>query len=169
LTRLEPAAARWSLGVRSAPDGNNKEQVEYLRGLAEDWREKIRTGHLSKHDAWMALMTRIMRTMEYPLLALTLTKDQCTHIMAPILSGGLNAIGLCKYLPRIVVYAPIKFQGLGLKFPHTMMGIDHVKMIMEEGQRNSPMGKKFRISLRANPDVVTKDRDNADVRTYTSD
>jgi len=149
LTSLEPEIARWSLGVRSAPDGNNEEQVEYLWGLAEDWREKIQMGHLSKHDAWMALTTRIMHTMEYPLPALTLTKAQCMYIMAPILTGGLNAIGLCKYLPRIVVYAPIKFQGLGLKFPYTTMGIDHMKMIMEEGQRNFHMGKKFWISLEA--------------------
>jgi len=60
LTHLEPHEARHSLGVQSAPDGNNKEQVEYLWGLSEEWREKIRTGHLSKHNAWMALTTRIM-------------------------------------------------------------------------------------------------------------
>jgi len=57
LTHLEPHEAQCSLGVRLAPNGNKKEQVGYLRGLSEEWREKICTGHLSK---WMALTTRIM-------------------------------------------------------------------------------------------------------------
>jgi len=85
--------------------------------------------------------------MEYLLAALTLTEAECTYIMAPILTGGLNAIGLCKSLPRTVVYAPIKFQGLGLKFLCTTMGIEHVRMMMEEGQWDSHMGQKLRMSL----------------------
>lgn len=96
LERLDPDEARKTLGVWLAPDGNNAEQVSQLRQVAEDWREKIRTGHLTRKDAWDALQMTVLKTLEYPLVALTLTEDECTHIMAPILERGLPAAGICR-------------------------------------------------------------------------
>jgi hypothetical protein len=52
-------------------------------------------GVLTKSDAWYALNTAIMKTMEYPLAAIYLSQKQWDHdAMAPILeaAGGLNAI-----------------------------------------------------------------------------
>jgi hypothetical protein len=37
LTRLPVSEARHSLGVQTAPDGNNMQQVEYMRSIAEEW------------------------------------------------------------------------------------------------------------------------------------
>jgi hypothetical protein len=73
LERLPPHVARRTLGVRLAPDGNNKEEVAYLRGIAEKWNAYTRAGHLQRHEAWYALNATVMRTLDYPLLALTLT------------------------------------------------------------------------------------------------
>ncbi len=67
----------------------------------------------------MALQTRIMKTIEYSLPALTLTKGQCNYIIALILTGGLNGIGICRNLPRVVVYAPLTTQGVGVTCIHT--------------------------------------------------
>jgi hypothetical protein len=63
------------LGVlRLAPDGNNEDKVKHLRGVAEKWKDHIRTEHLQHHEAWYALTAMVMKTIEYPLLALTLTE-----------------------------------------------------------------------------------------------
>ena len=90
-TSLSPNVARRTLGVRLAPDGNNEDEVKHLRGVAEKWKDHIRTGHLQQHEAWYALTATVMKTIEYPLLALTLTKEQCTHM--PVLMSGLPACG----------------------------------------------------------------------------
>jgi hypothetical protein len=50
---------------------------------------------LQRHEAWYALTVTVMKMIEYPLLALTLTAQQCSHIMAPILMSGLPAFGIC--------------------------------------------------------------------------
>ena len=42
-----PNVARRTLGVRLAPDGNNEDEVKHLRGVAEKWKDHIRTGHLN--------------------------------------------------------------------------------------------------------------------------
>jgi hypothetical protein len=54
---LPASEARQSLGVWMAPDGNNKQQVEYMQSIAEEWRDKIQMGHLTHYGAWTALTT----------------------------------------------------------------------------------------------------------------
>ena len=101
LTRLPASEARRSLGVRTAPDGNNKQQVEYMWSIAEEWRDKIRTGHLTHYEAWTALTTRVMKTLLYAVPAMNLTKKQSEYIMAPILDEWLLMLmGMQKYMPR---------------------------------------------------------------------
>jgi hypothetical protein len=39
--------------------------------------------------------------------------------MAPILMSGLNEMGMQKYMPRVVVYGPLKYQGLDILNLHT--------------------------------------------------
>ena len=70
LSRLPVDEARRSLGCWSAPDGNNKEQVNYMRSVAVEWGDKLRAGHLTKYEAWTALSTRVMKTLLYAAPAL---------------------------------------------------------------------------------------------------
>jgi hypothetical protein len=109
LACLSPDAAHRTLGMRLAPDGNNKAEIEYLHSIAEKWSADIHAaGHLQCHKAWYALTATIMHTLEYPLLALTLMARDCTHIMAPILFSGLLVLGICRNFPRDITYAPVK-------------------------------------------------------------
>ena len=96
------------LGVFLAMDGNTETQIEYTRRVADERYDKVRVGHLTRFDAWTAFNTTIMKSLEYPLLALTLTDNECTKIMAPVLKGGLPNMGICRMMARSLVYAPIK-------------------------------------------------------------
>ena len=149
LERLPPHTARRTLGVRLAPDGNNKEEIQHLRLIAEKWNAHIRAGHLQRHEAWYALTATVMRTIEYPLLALTLSARDCSYIMAPILSRGLPACGICRNFPRDVTYAPSKFQGIGLKNIFITMGLLRIDAIVHEGQASSITGCLIRTSIEA--------------------
>ena len=70
LTRLEPDQANRTLGVRLAPNGNEESQFQYMRKVAKEWKDQIRTGHLPRHLAWRSWQTSIMKTLEYPLSAM---------------------------------------------------------------------------------------------------
>jgi hypothetical protein len=110
---------RRSLGCWAAPDGNIKEQVNYMRSVAVEWGDKLRAGHLTKYEAWTALTTCVMKTLLYAAPALTILNVDANHIMAPILMSCLNALGMQWYLPWAVVYAPLKYQGRTCHFAPT--------------------------------------------------
>jgi hypothetical protein len=49
--------------------------------------------------------------------------DQLNYVMAPILRVGLSVSGICNSIKREVVYATIRYQGLGIKHPFITQGI----------------------------------------------
>jgi hypothetical protein len=64
-----------------------------------------------------------MKSIEYPLLATTMTKNQLDIIMRPILMSGLPRAGICRNMARIAIFASTKYQGLGLRHPHITQGL----------------------------------------------
>ena len=147
LQLLDPHEAKRMLGVFLAIDGSNDVQIKQMRKVAEVWYEKVRVGHLSRYDAWLALQSTVMKTIEYPLLALTLTEAECTHIMAPLLTGGLPKIGCCKSMPRSLVYAPLKYQGLDIHNLYTTQGLSHIKGLLNHIWQGTTTGKLLQTSL----------------------
>ena len=71
LTCYEPTTGKETLGVVLAPDGNNRDAYNKLQLKAQQWRDNILAGHLSPSLVWQAAKTTIMKTLEYPLPALT--------------------------------------------------------------------------------------------------
>ena len=54
----------------------------------------------------------VMKTLKYPLVALTLTEEECNYIMAPIVKGGLPRAGIYRNIPWEVIYGDIEYQCL---------------------------------------------------------
>ena len=71
-----------------------------------------------------------MKTIEYPLVATTFSKKDCAYFMAPILRFGLNSLCLQHRLPRALVYALLKFQGIGLRDPWATQLIAHLHLFL---------------------------------------
>uniref|UniRef100_A0A7R9YXM2 Uncharacterized protein n=1 Tax=Pseudictyota dubia TaxID=2749911 RepID=A0A7R9YXM2_9STRA len=83
--RLDPSTVSKILRLWIAPDGMTTKAVEEICLQTEKWADCVRSGHLHKTDAWIALKTTITKQIEYPLLALNLSEDDCDHIEHPIL------------------------------------------------------------------------------------
>ena len=147
LQLLNPHEAKRMLGVFLAIDGSNDVQIKHMRRVAEVWYDQIRVGHLSRYDAWSALQSTVMKTLEYPLLALTLTEAECSTIMAPVLTGGLPNIGVSRSMARSLVYAPLKYQGLDIHNLYTTQGLGHIMGLMNHIWQGSPTGNLLRTSL----------------------
>ena len=84
LKSLEVYDAAEMLGVYLAADGNNDEQVEELREKGEKWADQVRSGYMNRYEAWLSLTTTIMKSIEYPLPALTLAHFQVTRRGRPV-------------------------------------------------------------------------------------
>jgi hypothetical protein len=147
LDMLDPSEGRCTLGVHLAPDGNNVSAIHHLRRKAEEWRDHIKTGHLNKRDAWLATETTIMRSLLYPLPALTLTEKECNHIMAPVLEAGLQSSAICKNYPRAATYGPKDESGLNLPSLYTQQGLQQIAMIVDHLDSDDTMGDLLRTSI----------------------
>jgi hypothetical protein len=149
LEQLEVHDGRCTLGVHLAPDGNNKAAISHLRRKAEEWRDYIKTGHLNKKDAWLATESTIMKSLLYPLPALTLTEKECNYILAPVLEAGLQSSAICKNYPRAVTYGPKEEGGLNLPSLYTQQGVQRIATISDCLSSNDMTGELLRTTIEA--------------------
>jgi hypothetical protein len=79
LQRHEPDHPEVTLGVTLAVDGNSSGTIKKLQQAAKDFVDKIKPCSLSIHDIWQSFTTRIMKTLEYPAAATTLSWEEYSH------------------------------------------------------------------------------------------
>lgn len=132
LPRLEPQEANETLGIFLAMDGNQLAEVKSLRTKTSSFAEQIRTGFLQRDEAWHALHSTILKTLEYPMEAINLTKRQWEYVMAPLLQTTLPRSGIVRTFPRDVLYAPDQFMGMGIMHPFYRQNLKHLELVMKE-------------------------------------
>ena len=112
--RKKAAEAIETLGIFLLMDGNNKKQVKYLKKKANEFSSNARPVKVTRFQAKLGLDTTILKTLEYPMEAIDLEKNEWDKIMKPILNCILPKIGVNRKFPRKLVYAPSKLSGLGV-------------------------------------------------------
>ena len=64
---LPVEAAKCTLGVCIAPDGNMEDEAKFLEEVAKDWADNIQTGLFPRDLAWQSLTTTMLKKLEYSL------------------------------------------------------------------------------------------------------
>ena len=139
--------AKEMLGVFLAPDGNNAQQVKEMTKKTKYFGEMIRTRHLDRNEVWTSLTSVALKSLEYPLPALTLLEDECTKIMWPLLKAYLPRAGINRHFPRDVLYGKVEKQGIGLKNLYLSQGIAHIVDIINHTWHGSLTGTLISQSL----------------------
>lgn len=67
--------AHKNLGVILAPEDNNDAQVAMMCKTASQFGDSIRTGFIKGHDVMHALMTTVMRSINWSLPVITLSEE----------------------------------------------------------------------------------------------
>jgi hypothetical protein len=111
--RVEVSEARRTLGVRLAPDGNNRAEFTYLKNQCDLWADRLRCGMIPKRYAWRAFSSTIWPKVAYALPATTLSKTECESITKKMVSATLSATGVNQHMNRDLVFGDISRQGLG--------------------------------------------------------
>jgi len=88
IQRLEVHEAREALGIMSRPDCSMEDQVAAMQAKVAKWVDGIRTKRINATNAWCCLNSTIMKTMEHPLMATTLTEEDSGAIMWPLLQAA---------------------------------------------------------------------------------
>jgi hypothetical protein len=76
LEQVDIVEGRRTLGVRLAPDGNNKEEFTYLKEQSDQWADKIRSRTIPKVFTWQAFTSTILAKLSYAIPATILTQGQ---------------------------------------------------------------------------------------------
>lgn len=147
IQQLPTSKGMKTLGVILAPDGNNNDVVEAMTKKAEVWANLIYTGHLQREEVWRALNSTIIKSLEYPLTATTLTAEETQSIFAPIRQAALPKSGIVRTFPRDIVHAPTQYQGLGIPCLFATQQIKHIMTILKFGGTNTTTGALIRTSL----------------------
>ena len=142
--RLEPHQAKELLGIMIRPDGGEADQARAMLKKARQWRDSIRSKKIKKMDAWYAMNCTIMKTIEYPLMATTLSRAQLDTVMSPILTAALPKAGIQRHMPRAIVHGSHNVQGHEVHHPAATQTIQHVQAIMRHGVRMTMTGPLLR-------------------------
>jgi len=138
IERCEVSQAKEALGIQMRPDGCMEDEFQYLLKKAQDWSEAIRTKRISPAEAWYCLNSTIMKTIEYPLMATTLTRKQLKAIMQPIRQAALPKCKIQRRIPSDLLYGTLQTKGFAANDPgHTQL-IAHLQTILRHAHRDSP-------------------------------
>ena len=96
--------AKEMLGVLLAPDGNQEAQFQKSKGKMEKFAEYVRTGHVTRREAWLSLNMMAMKSFEYAIPAMTWTEKQYQEIMKPVLKHFLPKAGINRNISRDLLY-----------------------------------------------------------------
>jgi len=110
-TEKEP---RTYLGISQRTDGSEKDQIEKIYESIEKWNNQMRSSKLFPSQNLKATLTKISRSILYPLPALSLTEKHCTKISNKLYSACLPKCGVSSKFPVLFRYLPHQYQGLGL-------------------------------------------------------
>jgi hypothetical protein len=129
-------------------DGNNAVQITQLQKKTEDFAERMRTGFLSKNDAWYAINTIIMKTLEYPMMATTISEMDREYIMVPVLleAGLPSRVGLAQTFPQDILFGPTMIQGFGVFHPWYHQQLLHLIALLEHTQQQTMTGQLLTTS-----------------------
>jgi hypothetical protein len=134
LHRLIGTEARETLGLWITMDGNQPQQVLALIAKVLAWADKSRTKHLTKTEAWLSLRMGILKALQYPLAATSLSKKQCKLIDKKLLKAALLALGFPSSFPQVIAQAPPKvLLSLGIPALWNQQGIEHVAALLRHG------------------------------------
>jgi hypothetical protein len=149
LRRLQPEEAERTLGVMMAPCENGVAQIAALRSKAKQWAADLRPQHLLRYDVFPLIKSTILKSLEYPMPLTTLNPQTWVSIMSPVLQVCLPKAGICRSFPRAVVFAPLKYQGLGIPHPMSLQVFHHLDILLRHLANRTKTGTYLEANLQA--------------------
>ena len=149
LTRLEAHQSSRQLGVYTAPDGNMVDQIAHLKAKATDFAKNLKAnGLLSRNEVWLNTTHTIRKTMEYPMPAITVPRQDWDDIAKVIHTTALPRAGIVRTFPHAVLYGPSKYQGLGgyTDYWHDQE-LTHLMDFIKQVHSQTICGKRYQMAV----------------------
>ena len=97
--KYSPYEAREYLGVLQSTDGNDHHQyIDFLQKV-RDWNGKMKSSNLIPYFNLQAMCTKIYKSLQYPLPALTLSYNQLHDVSRFLTSASLPKCNISSKFP----------------------------------------------------------------------
>jgi hypothetical protein len=149
IDRLEVTEAKETLGLWIAADGNQTKQFEALLGKIKAWADRIRSGLLSVVETWYSLSTGILKILDYPLAATSISYKDCSRLMTLLLQAALPKMGLPRTYAHALCYATKNLFGQGITDIWVDQGLQKLCACLRNGDSDDITGVQIRMSLQA--------------------
>jgi hypothetical protein len=104
---------------------------------------------LDKNEAWKGILTMVMATLKYPTATTQLTEADWDYVLPPIFAAGLPKANIARNLPHDVLHGPILFQGLGAMHMFDHQELEHLKILLQHGNKDTKLTALLKHSWEA--------------------
>jgi hypothetical protein len=123
------------------PIGNQQDEVIRLRKKSETFASKINSQLINRADAVLAYEAFYLPAMRYSLAITLINQLDFENIQSSATTAFLASMGYNRNMPRTVTYAPKMYQGLGLRHLYNLQGCDGIRLLLQELNMESGIGK----------------------------
>jgi hypothetical protein len=146
IQRISTNKGQCTLGVRLAPDGNDKDEYTYRMQQAKQMGQQIKKAPLGREYIGIGFRAIWYMMIQYPLGATCFTIKQCRKLQAQYLPIFLSKMGINRMTPTAVRHGPLHLGGLDIFRLDTEQGIQHTKMVIGHLRKDDEVGKMLHIS-----------------------
>jgi hypothetical protein len=147
IKRIEVSKGMRTLGVRLAPDGNDKDEYEYRLDEATAMRDRLKTAPLSREHVRIGFKSIWKMKMQYPLGATCFNKKQCDKIQARYLPTCLSKMGINRTTAKAVRHGPVSLGGMDVFNLETEQAVEHTKLIVAHLRKDDEIGRMIKLSI----------------------
>jgi len=147
ICRYDPNEPRQYLGVLQTADGNDTYQLDKMYSDVATWNNRIaKTKMIPAHNL-NAMLTRIFKTLMYPLPALSLTYDECYKLSNKLTSSSIPKCNIASTFPLKFRYLPRKYHGLALPDLYLEQRLGQLRELLTHSDMEDVLGKQLKLSL----------------------
>jgi hypothetical protein len=118
-----------------------------MQKWAKNWSQQTKESTLKDHEAHTAMNITIMKKLEYPLVAVTLTRKHCDKIMSTLLTTSLSKAGYNRNFQCKALHGPLSLMGEGVYHIYATMVAKHAQEMTTEAPHDSPTDQLIRTSI----------------------
>ena len=147
IPQITPDQPNIGLGFRLALNGTQIHEYNYRLQQCKQLHGQITRAHLTKEEAYLMLLTRVIPKVTYPMAFTQFTQQECKRLNTVIDTAMLPKIGLNQHMPKAVVYGPLHLGGINYPKFETIQVVASITYLVKQLRWNKDMAKDILIIL----------------------
>jgi hypothetical protein len=132
ITQFPTNKAQKLLGVMKNPMGDQQAEVKRLHEKSDQYARRMNSNFMTRAEARLAYAVFYIPAMQYSLNITAINQIDMETIQAKATTAFLAAQGFNRHMPREVVYAPARYQGIGMQHLYDLQGSNGTRLFLQE-------------------------------------